>query len=135
MVARLLSFAFCQLRALFKAVSDDGWDDFKASIVLNALEIYFGFSIFNLISLILKRNLLPLTRQWELVIVIGGGVAIAVANHYWFQHRKGWVRFEAEFKAYSARKLLLGRAALFAVVLLLVIGCAELASTVAQLPR
>ena len=37
--------------------------------MLNALEIYFAFSIFSLISLILKRNLLPVTRQSELVIV------------------------------------------------------------------
>ena len=60
LVAKLLSFAFCQLRALFKAVFDDRWDEFKASVVLNALEIYFAFSIFNLISLVLKpRSLSP----------------------------------------------------------------------------
>lgn len=93
---------FYQLYQFFKSVSDDGFADWKAGLVVQTLQIFVLLIIAIQIELISKINVIPGgdPKIWAIPLAI----VLAIFNYYVFLHHKGWKLYEDEFKQYSKQK-------------------------------
>jgi hypothetical protein len=131
----VIPFAYCELRALFKRIYDDGFDGFKAGVVILCTEVLLLVTLLAAISVALGYRILPHTKSMFLVPVTLVVLALAALNEYVLHGDKTIARFESEFKAYSARERKWGLVAVLIFVfvsfaIFLVIG-----SIASHLPR
>ena len=97
--SKLPCFAYWTLRDIFKAIYDDGFDDFKAQVVLGVTEILGVLTLLSLISLYLGRQMLPTSKAGAGSLGIGIFVAVVILNVLFFSEKR-LARFESEFRAY-----------------------------------
>jgi hypothetical protein len=116
---------------LARAIRDDGYDSFKALATLCIFEGLLLVTTVAVVSLVVRKNLLALAgRSGAIVFVAVGGASMALINYYLLETAG---QFEREFKRYSSRALLLGRIALFFIVLLVVVSTFILVGPVRKL--
>jgi len=132
---KFLSFAFCQFRALFKAMSADGFDEFKAFVVVSALQVWLLIAVVGFLSIGFDRNLIAIFGGSGLLFASVVGTGVFVPNYFLLVRRKSWMQFEAEFEAYSISKRALGWLAMLAVMVFAIGGGFVAAVSVRGLPR
>lgn len=93
---------FYKLYRFFKSISDDGFADWKAGLVIQTLQIFILLITAIQIELIGKINIIPNgdPKIWSVPLAI----AFAIFNYYIFLNYKGWKVYEYEFKRYSKQK-------------------------------
>ena len=101
----------------FMTGSDDSVNDWKAMGVIQILQSIFILSIITLILAIRKYSGLP---QRPVLIVFPIEIGLAVINYYSFLHLRKWKKYEATFKAYSKKTVILGRIGVLLSTLLII---------------
>lgn len=92
---------FYKLYQFFHSLSNDGWEDWKAGLVLQTLQYFVLFIIVLQIEIFTKNptpNVDP--KIWAIPLVI----IIAIFNYYILIYKDKWKLHEKEFKNYSKQK-------------------------------
>jgi hypothetical protein len=93
---------FYKLYRFFKTISEDGFADWKAGLIIQTLQYFILFIIIGQIELISKNDVIPTGDPTIWAVPLG--IALAIFNYYVFLHYKGWKAYENEFKMYSKQK-------------------------------
>jgi hypothetical protein len=128
-----LAFAYWQLKGLFRAIYDDGFDDFKATVVIGVLQVWLCFTILGLLSIAFGRNLSIILSRSGVPLGLVIGVVVFAPNYLFFMHWKSWARFEPEFKSYSTAARVLGWLMIVTVLGIDVVGLV-IGGVVSRLP-
>ena len=90
---------FYKLYTLFKSFSKDGWEEWKAGLVIQTLQYFVLYIIILKIEMILRNSVIPNINPiiWELTLA----ATIAIFNYYIFLYKKKWKIYETEFNKYS----------------------------------
>lgn len=93
---------FYKLYRFFKTISEDGFADWKAGLIIQTLQYFILFIIIGQIELISKNDVIPSgdPKIWAVPL----GIILAIFNYYVFLHYRGWKAYEDEFKMYSKQK-------------------------------
>ncbi|MFM6976297.1 MAG: hypothetical protein ACKOW2_05560, partial [Sphingobacteriaceae bacterium] len=84
-------------RVFFKAVSDDGWDDFRALILLNSLTVLFLIECLAWWS-VLTKQIVAVNKLLYCIIV---GIPLVIVNSRFLSKKKIFKTYEDEFVKYS----------------------------------
>lgn len=93
---------FYKFYRLFRSLSEDGWADWKAVIVIQTLQwfliaiILLQIEISHRASILLENN----TKVWLILLAI----ALAILNYRIFLQKKKWKTYEHKFRKYSRQK-------------------------------
>ena len=93
------------------------WTDFKASIVLSVLEIWFVFSLF----FFYKINFNQIFDLDKILYLITGGV-IFIVNTVVFDYSNKWKEYNIEFEHLPKNKNIIGGIIVWAIIILITIG-------------
>jgi hypothetical protein len=83
--SKLPCFAYWTLREIFKAIYNDGFDDFKAQVVLGVTALLGVLTLLSLISLHVGRQMLPTSKAGASSLGVGILVAAVILNFIFFQ--------------------------------------------------
>ena len=134
-LAKLHAYVFYVLRGTFKTAWNDGWEEWKALLVISVAAEFAAITIASLISISLQRRvLLPQLKPdfltlWGLV-----GFCLVILNYDTLVSGRKWSRFEEEFKCRSNMNRVLGSVAVWAGLVLLVVATEWTGSIVWRLP-
>ena len=82
-LAKASAYPFYMLRSTFKAVSDDGLEDWKALVVMSVATGFAALTVVSLVSIDLQhRVLLPNGKQSFLMLCGPVGVGLVLLNYY-----------------------------------------------------
>jgi hypothetical protein len=83
--SKLPCFAYWTLREIFKAIYNDGFDDFKAQVVLGVTALLGVLTLLSLISLHVGRQMLPTSKAGASSLGVGILVAAVILNFIFFR--------------------------------------------------
>lgn len=130
-LTRLFAYYYWCLRHLFRAYLDDGYDAFKAMVVVGSVQVCIVFAMLSVISLVLGRRPVSIGGIPGALAIGALIVVVAVADNL---RSKEWEGFELEFSRLGASerrwiKLLVCLGTVIAVT-----GTLFLASAASRLP-
>jgi hypothetical protein len=132
---KILAFAFYQVRTWFKTVSDDGFSDFKALVVVLAIEYFLLADAAGLASVLAGRLLIPTERRGLVTVVAAVVFGLGFANYRCIWKDGKWSRFKSEFDFYSVRVRVFGQIALVAAVIVSFVGVVVIGGFTRTLPK
>lgn len=98
---KLYAFAFFQLRSFFRAVLDDGLEDWKALVILGGAEISALMAAVSIATVATGGRIALPPEPMDLLAGLSVAVGLMVLNYRVLLLDKRWARFEAEFRRYS----------------------------------
>lgn len=93
---------FYTLYRLFKSLSEDGWEAWKALIVISGLQGLLIVEFYTWCDIIFKNNNLEFSSPRIVITLLA--IVITVFNYYALLHHGRWKKYEEEFKHYSDEK-------------------------------
>jgi len=93
---------FYKLYQFFKSLSEDSFEEWKAGLVIQTLQIFILAIIWLQITIITKNDIIPNTNPKIWIIPLA--LIIAILNYHVFLGKKLWKNYEMEFKNYSKKK-------------------------------
>ena len=119
--ARTHAYSFYVTRNTFKALSDDGLEDWKALLVITVAMLFAALAGVTGVSIALQhRVLLPDAKQRFMTLWGTVTFSLTVINYFALVNRHRWSRFEAEFRHLSKSTGLLGGFVVWASMILVV---------------
>lgn len=91
---------FYKIYKFFKSISDDGWADWKAFVIIGAAEMILCVELLVWWTIVTKTGV-KISKYW---LAVPTGLFISVFNYYLFLHHDSWKTYEEEFKSYSRTK-------------------------------
>lgn len=128
---RLHALCYWRLRCLFRAYLDDGYDAFKALVIIGGVQVCLAFSLFSGVSLVLGRR--PLSFSGFPGVLAIGFLAIVIAVADSLRSRE-WVTIESEFERMNASARRWTTVAVILGPVVVVAGTLFLASAASRLP-
>jgi hypothetical protein len=128
--AKAHAYVFYVLRTSFKAIMDDGWEDWKAITIIGVAMISVVFVAQGIAETALGHRLHWLSNWPERILL---GAVLVGANHYTLVADRKWSRFEPGFRHRSKAARIFGLIAVWLGILLTVIAAAEVASMIRDL--
>lgn len=123
---------FYVLRSGFKAVWDDGLEDWKSLVVMSLVALFAALTVACLVSIGFQhRVFLPHDKHQFSVLWITVGAGIVCFNNYTLISGRKWARFEREFQHHTKTMLFCSAAAIWLCVVLVVLA-AEWAGSIAR---
>jgi hypothetical protein len=120
-LAKLHAYAFFELRSTFKAVWNDGWEEWKALLLTSVATLSAGLTIASVISICLQRRVLLPQSRAEFVTLWGVvGLSVVILNYYTLVSGRKWSRFEREFECRPKMNRAIGGVAVWASLILIV---------------
>ncbi len=98
-LVKLHAYIFYVLRSTCKAVSDDGWEDWKALLFISAAMTFAGMTAVAIISIGLGHEIV--SQEHFLALWGSIGFGLVFVNYYSLIARHRWSRFEREFRHQS----------------------------------
>jgi hypothetical protein len=134
-LAKAHAYPFYVLRSTFKAVFDDGLEDWKALLVMSVAANFAALSVVSLVSIGLQhRVLLPNGKQPFLMLWGTVYASLVFLNYYTLISGRKWSRFEREFQHRSKTMRFCGGVAVWACLILLVVAAYWTGSIAWKLP-
>ncbi|MEC5173871.1 hypothetical protein [Chryseobacterium nepalense] len=96
------------------------WTDFKAGLVIGALEIWFLISIGIYLVLITNKNIAELTLTQPIVFI--PLIIILLLNYFSFIHTDKWKEYNNEFDQLSIKKNKIGGKIVWCTVVFIIIN-------------
>ncbi len=115
-VLKLYYLFFFKLVNLFKAISDDKFEVFKAAVVCNALLIMLALETLIWYIIIFKASF-HMNRYIAGSLV---AVPIVLLNYFILEYKSRWKKYNTEFENYSLEKHTIINYFVFFVILLIV---------------
>ena len=118
MIAKVLCFAFWQLRCAVGFVLEDATADFRAQVLLLIIELALVLGLLGSALLICEHPSVP--RSGTARVLIGCVIAgsLVGVNYYTVGYQNNWKRFVREFESYSRLTKTLGGIALVVALVL-----------------
>jgi hypothetical protein len=114
-----MAFAHWEVRTIFAAISDDGLSDWKAAVIITALELLGMAALTDALSVYLGRRLIHKSSPYLYLV----GFLLIVLNIKGILGKDGrWNRLNSEFESYSAPVRLGGGWAVVLLAILTVIA-------------
>lgn len=110
-------YLFYKLNSFFENVSDDGFADWKAGLIVQTLEIFVFLTVGGWYAIFTKKNILPDNPFW---IVLPIAIGLALLNYFTFLHHDRWKKYEEEFKKQPKKKRTMGSWMVFLFILLVI---------------
>lgn len=127
-----LAFAFWELRTIFAAVRDDGWSDWKATLVIIAVEILGIGALPDAISVYMGRRIFDESIPFLFIVAF----VVAILNtKALIGKNKRWNRLSTEFESYSRPIRIGGGWAVVLLVILTIIAFGHFGQAQRYLPR
>ena len=127
-----MAFAFWELRTIFAAIRDDGWSDWKATLVIIALEILGIGTLPDAISVYMGHRIIdesiPLLFIVALVVALLNIKALIGKN-------KRWNRLSGEFESYSKPIRIGGGWAVVLLVIVTIVAFGHFGEALRHLPH
>jgi hypothetical protein len=98
---KLYHLIFFKTYNFFKAISDDGWSDWKALVFVSGANILIVLSIDIYIKVFFKKGFILELPYLIFVLLFG---VISAINYAFFMYSHRWRKYEDEFLKYSKRK-------------------------------
>jgi hypothetical protein len=125
------AFAFNVLRTTFKAAWNDGWEEWKALLVISVATLFAGLTIASTISIYLQRRvLLPQSKPEFLTLWGVVGLGLVIFNYYTLVFGRKWSQFEREFECRPKMNRVIGGVAVW-VSLILIVAVTEWTGSIA----
>jgi hypothetical protein len=131
-LARLHAYTFYVLRTTFKALFDDGLENWKALLVITAAMNFAAMIGVSALSIALGYEIVP-TEHFKMVWV-SMGFALAFVNYYSLIERARWSRFEREFREHARAARVAGFVVVWVGVTLVCMFGPSVAIIAARLP-
>ncbi|MDX9705630.1 MAG: hypothetical protein RBT46_07990 [Weeksellaceae bacterium] len=93
------------------------WTDFKAGLVIIALEIWILFSIFNIYSLVRNEKIKIEISHPVIIVPL---ILILLLNYLSFVHTNKWKEYNEEFARLPRRKNIIGGIIVWIIIILIV---------------
>ncbi len=93
---------FYKLNHFFRWVSEDGWSDWKALLVIQVLFAFLILSVDIYIKVLFKGSSLIMDLPKAYFIILF--VAYSLLNYYYFLHEDRWKMYQNEFENYPKNK-------------------------------
>jgi amino acid transporter len=103
---------FYKLFQFFESVSKDGWEDWKAYIVVNSMCLLVFVEGLVWYSVIMKRAV-EISKSYAIPL----SIAITLVNYFVLMHKNKWKEYEYEFMHYNRSKNRLANLFVFFCVL------------------
>lgn len=127
-----LTFMVWQWRTIFAAIYNDGWSDWKATVVVASFEFLAIVGLTNAVSVYFSWRLTDKLRSFDFLV----GFAIALVNTpALLGKHKRLDRLSKEFESYSAPIRIAGGIAAFVLVCAAVFVAARFGGAQRLLPR
>ena len=123
--ARTHAYWFYSIRSTFRSLSDDGWEDWKALLVISVAMLFASLVAVAAVSIAFQhRVLLPSAKPRFMMIWGTVSFSLTAINYYTLVYRRRWSRFEREFRHLSKTTHILGGAVVW-VSMILFVAAAE----------
>jgi len=123
------------LRSTFKAVSDDGLEDWKALLIMTVAMGFAALTVTNIVSIGLAHRVLLSNEKRQFMTLWGTlGLGLMLLNHYTLIYGRKWSRFEREFQHRSKAMRICGGVAVWVSLPLLVVAAQWTGSIAWKLP-
>ena len=133
--ARTHAYLFYVIRNTFKALSDDGLEDWKALLVITVAMLFAALDGVAAVSTGLQhRVLLPETRAHFRILWGTAAFSLTAINYFTLVNRRRWTRFEREFHRHPKANRLLGGFVVWASMILVVAVARWMLSIAWRLP-
>ena len=93
---------FFKLYQFFKSLPEKSFEEWKAGLVIQTLQLFVLGIIWIQITIITKNDIIPNTNPKIWIIPLA--LIIAILNYHVFLGKKIWKNYEMEFKSYSKKK-------------------------------
>jgi branched-subunit amino acid ABC-type transport system permease component len=131
-LAKAHAYWFCVTRSTFKALSDDGLEDWKALLVISVAMLFAALAGVATVSIALgHRVLLPDARQPFMMLWGSIVLSLVIMNYVTLIYRRRWSRFERGFRQPSSARWYLGGVAVW-LSMILIVAAAEWTSSIAR---
>lgn len=110
---RAYYFIFYKIYSFFKSISDDGWADWKAFVIIGSSQMLLFIELLIWYTIIFRTSI-NINKPKYIVIPIT--IFLAIANYYILLHKERWREYENEFKTHSKTKSLLAGWVVFLVL-------------------
>lgn len=131
---KLLRFAYWTLRRIFRAIYDDGLDDFKAQVAVSVTDLLGAMTLLSLASLRVGHQILPSSKAGTVGLGLGLTGFIVVANYFIFSKQK-MVEFESEFRSYSVLARTIGGIVVVSFIVFVAAAAGLAGSAASRLPH
>ena len=93
---------FFKLYQFFKSLPENSFEEWKAGLVIQTLQLFVLGIIWIQITIITKNDIIPNINPkiWAIPLAL----IIAILNYHVFLGKKLWKNYEMEFKNYSKKK-------------------------------
>lgn len=126
------AFAFWELRTIFAAIRDDGWSDWKATVVIIVVEILGIVALTGAASVYLGRRLIDQSSSYVYILPL----ALVLLNlKAVLGKNKRWNRLSREFESYPAPIRLGGGWAVVLLTFLMIFVASHFAVAQRHLPH
>jgi hypothetical protein len=92
---------FYRLCCLFKSISDDGWEEWKALLIVGVTTSFILINIDLYIKILFKVGFILELPKFAFGVLF---LIIALFHYLILLHNDGWKQYEVEFKQYSKEK-------------------------------
>lgn len=117
---RAYYYFFYKLYKFWENVSDPKfWSDWKAGVVIIALEIFLLASIFIYYKVFFNRNIHLSESNWDIIIPM---LVVVIPNYFAFVHTDRWKDYIKEFDELPKRSNKIGSWIVFSIVLLVIVN-------------
>jgi len=96
---KLYYLLFYKIYNFFNSLSEDGWEKWKALVVIGVAEMLLFVELIVWWTVTTKVGV-NISKFW----IIGLGLVIAGFNYYFFLHHNQWEEYESEFKQLPKNK-------------------------------
>ena len=133
--ARTHAYWFYSIRSTFKGLSDDGWEDWKALLVISVAMLFASLAVVAAVSIAFQhRVLLPGAKQRFMMLWGTVSLSLTAINYFTLVYRRRWSRFEREFRHFSKTTQTLGGVVVWVSMALFVAVAEWLGSIAWKLP-
>jgi len=134
-LAKANAYPFYIIRGTFKALFDDGLEDWKALVVLSVARGFAALTLVSVISVGLQHRVLLPDGEVRFLTLWGTiGLGIVIFNYYTLIYERKWFRFEREFRHCSRTVRVLGGVAVWVFSILFVVAAEWMGSLAWKLP-
>lgn len=117
-IKKAYNLFFYKLYRFFTSISVDGWEDWKALLVIGVLEGFLLIELYTWSGIIFRDKNIQFSNTRGVSILLG--LFIAVSNYYILLHKNRWKQYEEEFKNYSTERNRLINFSVFLFILLVI---------------
>jgi archaellum biogenesis protein FlaJ (TadC family) len=133
--AKVHAYTFYVLRSTFKAILNDGWEDWKALLFISGAMVFPAIIVMNFASIALQHRIAHHYDRLIKSLLFGAAFGILFLNYYALMADRKWARFEHEFKRHSKSRRVFGHIAVWVGLIVIVAGTFLTRSIATKLPQ